>query len=263
MLHEQRVRGGSVQDAVVFQLAALMCLVGMALCWTGVLSRYAGFYDLTVVWNSVLWGIPLGALVAVLEFQSLFLPYFETVLGGQEAAQGPSLPVLLWWVFMHSAVVHLVLRRTSIRSTGGHVTAGWALGTAMGGMHGLFLSAQLLGAPMTLHAAHRWLGALAFGLLMPRLEAVLTAWQGQLMLQGRRIGAVVRAAAWRMVMLTLAYFAFFQPLAWIAAIGVLGLTESRVDSWVWGGLDKRAQRVLRRIRATAARERRQAQTEEE
>ena len=133
----------------------------------------------------------------------------------------------------------------------------------MGGMQGLFLSAQLLNATEAFTPSHRWLGAAAFGLLLPRLEATLTAWQGHLMLQGRRLGAVFRAAAWRMVLLTLAYFAFFQPLVWLAAVVILLSAEPRVGEWVWDGLSPQAKRALRRVRAERAREARTMEREEE
>ena len=252
-----------MQDVVVFQIAGLLGLLGMGLTWTGVLSRYMGFYDLSLVWNHVLWGMALGALVAVLEFDSLFLPYYDAVLEGTGAAQGPSIVLLAWWVSMHSAVVHLFLRRERERRVGGHVTSGWAFGATMGGMHGVFLSAQYLnGAPVDGWVA-RSVGTVAFALLLPRLEAVITSYQGHLMLHGRRLGAVFRAALWRMVMLTLVYYAFFEPLAWLGALAVLGIVEPKVDGWVWSGLDKRAQRMYRRARANAARERRTALREQE
>ncbi len=103
-----------MQDVVVFQIAGLLGLLGMGLTWTGVLSRYMGFYDLSLVWNHVLWGMALGALVAVLEFDSLFLPYYDAVLEGTGAAQGPSIVLLAWWVSMHSAVVHLFLLASAL-----------------------------------------------------------------------------------------------------------------------------------------------------
>jgi hypothetical protein len=252
-----------MQEAVVFQIAALLALLGMGLAWRGVMTQYAGFYDLTLAWSHVLWGCVLGALVASLEFQTLFIPYYELVIGGSDATQGPNLFVLLWFVAMHSAAAHLILRRTKVREASAQTTSGWALGAAMGGMQGLFLSAQLLNANTAFDASHRWLGAAAFGLLLPRLEATLTAWQGHLMLQGRRLGAVFRAAAWRMVLLTLAYFAFFQPLIWLVAVVVLLSAEPRVGGWVWDGLSPQAKRALRRVRAERARELRNREREEE
>lgn len=252
-----------MQEAVVFQIAALLALLGMGLAWRGVMTQYAGFYDLTLAWSHVLWGCVLGALVATLEFQTLFIPYYDVVIGGTAPSQGPNLFVLLWFVGMHSAAAHLILRRSKVREASAQTTSGWALGAAMGGMQGLFLSAQLLNATEAFTPSHRWLGAAAFGLLLPRLEATLTAWQGHLMLQGRRLGAVFRAAAWRMVLLTLAYFAFFQPLVWLAAVVILLSAEPRVGEWVWDGLSPQAKRALRRVRAERAREARTMEREEE
>ena len=252
-----------MQEAVVFQIAALLALLGMGLAWRGVMTQYAGFYDLSLAWSHVLWGFVLGAVVAALEFQTLFIPYYDVVVGGAPASQGPNLLVLLWFVSMHSAAAHLILRRTKVREASAQTTSGWALGAAMGGMQGLFLSAQLLNAEGTFDGAHRWLGAVAFGLLFPRLEGTLTAWQGHLMLQGRRVGAVVRAAVWRMVLLSLAYYAFFQPLIWMAAAVLLLSMEPRVSAWVWDGLSPQAKRALRRVRAERAREQRTREREEE
>ena len=60
-----------MQEAVVFQIAALLALLGMGLAWRGVMTQYAGFYDLSLAWSHVLWGCVLGAVVATLEFQTL------------------------------------------------------------------------------------------------------------------------------------------------------------------------------------------------
>ena len=45
-----------MQEAVVFQIAALLALLGMGLAWRGVMTQYAGFYDLSLAWSHVLWG---------------------------------------------------------------------------------------------------------------------------------------------------------------------------------------------------------------
>ena len=69
-----------MQEAVVFQIAALLALLGMGLAWRGVMTQYAGFYDLSLAWSHVLWGFVLGAVVAALEFQTLFIPYYDVVI---------------------------------------------------------------------------------------------------------------------------------------------------------------------------------------
>ena len=66
-----------------------------------------------------------------------------------------------------------------------------------------------------------------------------------------------------MVLLTLAYYAFFQPLVWLAAMVILLSMEPRVSGWVWDGLSPQAKRALRRVRAERAREVRTREREEE
>ncbi|MGB0726379.1 MAG: hypothetical protein ACPGQO_06285, partial [Candidatus Poseidoniaceae archaeon] len=66
-----------------------------------------------------------------------------------------------------------------------------------------------------------------------------------------------------MVLLSLAYYAFFQPLIWLAAAVLLLSMEPRVGGWVWDGLSPQAKRALRRVRAERAREQRTREREEE
>ena len=51
MWERSRVYG---QRTCLIQVAAVAALVGMALGWRGVMTRYAGFYDLPTAWNQIL-----------------------------------------------------------------------------------------------------------------------------------------------------------------------------------------------------------------
>ena len=51
-----------VSELVLFQLSSFCALIGMTLGWRGVMTKFAGFYDLPTAWNHVFWGIVLGGI---------------------------------------------------------------------------------------------------------------------------------------------------------------------------------------------------------
>ena len=68
-----------VSELVLFQLSSFCALIGMTLGWRGVMTKFAGFYDLPTAWSQVFWGIVLGGVYAVMADGLLFQPYFITV----------------------------------------------------------------------------------------------------------------------------------------------------------------------------------------
>ena len=77
-----------VSELVLFQLSSFCALVGMTLGWRGVMTKYAGFYDLPTAWNQVFWGIVLGGVYAVMADGMLFRPYYTTVLSEDSVYTG-------------------------------------------------------------------------------------------------------------------------------------------------------------------------------
>ncbi|MEC7444408.1 MAG: hypothetical protein VX996_05400, partial [Candidatus Thermoplasmatota archaeon] len=71
-----------VSELVLFQLSSFCALIGMTLGWRGVMTKFAGFYDLPTAWSQVFWGIVLGGVYAVMADGLLFQPYFITVESG-------------------------------------------------------------------------------------------------------------------------------------------------------------------------------------
>jgi len=71
-----------VSELVLFQLSSFFALVGMTLGWRGVMTKYAGVYDLPTAWNQVFWGILLGGFYAMSADNGLFVPYFQTASEG-------------------------------------------------------------------------------------------------------------------------------------------------------------------------------------
>ena len=166
----------------------------MTLGWRGVMTKYSGFYDLPTAWNQVFWGILLGGAFASYADSSLFLPYYEANLSGERTAE---LNVLRLFLIPLIATIgmHFLLRRKRVRKGGSQSTSGWALGLAVGGMLSIVLITRKvqsgIAGPVDV------LTILLIGFFAPRIEAIITAYHGTLMLRGKRWGAIFRATFWR------------------------------------------------------------------
>jgi len=62
-------------DAILFQIASIVALIGMGLGWRGVMTRYSGFYDLPTAWSMMFWGILIGGLYGALSDYFMLIPY--------------------------------------------------------------------------------------------------------------------------------------------------------------------------------------------
>ena len=100
-----------VSELVLFQLSSFCALIGMTLGWRGVMTKFAGFYDLPTAWSQVFWGIVLGGVYAVMADGLLFQPYFITVESEANVYAGLNVFSLLFVALIASVFSHLLLRR--------------------------------------------------------------------------------------------------------------------------------------------------------
>jgi len=215
-----------VNQFLVFQIAAVCGLVGMTLGWRGVMTKYAGFYDLPTAWNQVFWGILLGGAYASYADNSLFIPYYNAAV--LESANG-ELNIIQF-----------------------QATSGWALGLAVGGMLAIVLIQRKLATDMDQVWDYVTVVSLAF--FAPRVEGLITTFHGTLMLKGKRWGAILRTTFWRTLSLTMFYFAWFNPLAWVFIIPPVLLVKDNAERWVWDSVPKEGKRRWRRMQADKVRE---------
>ena len=198
-------------------------------------------------------------MVAALEFQTLFIPYFE-VVGGAPASPRTSLLVLLG-LSRCTQPLHLILRRAKVREASAQTTSGWALGAAMGGMQGLFLSAHC--------STPRGPSTVRIGGLEPPPSAIVSASPGHLDRLARSFDAAGTTCRCRRSRRSVAHGApqprlrLLPAAIWLAAAVLLLSMDPRVSAWVWDGLSPQAKRALRRVRAERAREQRTREREEE
>tara|TARA_B100002051_G_C16590936_1_gene562799 strand:+ start:166 stop:978 length:813 start_codon:yes stop_codon:yes gene_type:complete len=240
-----------VNEFITFQIAAVCGLIGMTLGWRGVMTKYSGFYDLPTAWNQVFWGILLGGAFASYADTSLFLPYYEAWQTGERT---PELNAIRLFLVPLIATIgmHFLLRRKRVRKGGSQATSGWALGLAVGGMLSIVLITRKVqsGIDGVADAAT----IVLIGFFAPRVEAVITAFHGTLMLRGKRWGAIFRATFWRAASLTMFYFAWFSPLAWVFIIPPILLAQDSAEKWVWDSVPKEGRRRWRRMQADKRRE---------
>ena len=142
-----------VSELVLFQLSSFCALIGMTLGWRGVMTKFAGFYDLPTAWSQVFWGIVLGGIYAVMADNLLFQPYYTTVLTNDGVYTGLNIFSLLIVVMFASVFSHLLLRRKRVRKGGSQPSSGWALGLAIGGMTAMVLMFECLNSKTSLR---RW-----------------------------------------------------------------------------------------------------------
>ena len=223
----------------------------MTLGWRGVMTKYSGFYDLPTAWNQVFWGILLGGAYASYADNSLFIPYYEAAVldsgnGELNIVQFILVPLL------GTIGMHLLLRRQRVRKGGSQATSGWALGLAVGGMLAIVLIQRKLETNMD----HAWdyITILSLAFFAPRVEGLITTFHGTLMLKGKRWGAIFRTTFWRILSLTMFYFAWFNPLAWVFIIPPVLLVKDNAEKWVWDSVPKEGKRRWRRMQADKVRE---------
>ena len=215
------------------------------------MTRYSGFYDLPTAWSNVFWGILIGGFYGSLTHNFIVLPYIEQLLVDQQAAVVNPLNLLLVCV-LASVAVHLLLRRDRVRKGSSQTTSGWALGLAIGGMLAMVLIlVSLQSADFNLRLGVTVLCLALFG---PRCEALICSFQGHLMLQGRRWGAVLRGAFWRCAYVVMFAFALVNTSAWIFIIPATLVFNRYSESWIWESIPKEGKKRLRKIWARNARE---------
>ena len=215
------------------------------------MTRYSGFYDLPTAWSNVFWGILIGGFYGSLTHNFIVLPYIEQLLVDEQAAVVNPLNLLLVCV-LASVAVHLLLRRDRVRKGSSQTTSGWALGLAIGGMLAMVLIlVSLQSADFNIRLGVTVLCLALFG---PRCEALICSFQGHLMLQGRRWGAVLRGAFWRCAYVVMFAFALVNTSACIFIIPATLVFNRYSESWIWESIPKEGKKRLRKIWARNARE---------
>ena len=243
-----------VSELVLFQLSSFFALIGMTLGWRGVMTKFAGFYDLPTAWSQVFWGIVLGGVYAVMADGLLFRPYYTTVISNDSVYTGLNIFSLMIVVMFASIFSHLLLRRARVRKGGSQPSSGWALGLAIGGMTAMVMMFRMFEFE-DIFSPLGMMNVVLISVVAPRAEAIITARHGFMMLQDRRWGAVLRSAFWRASLLVGLYFVVFNPEGWVFILPFLMLANPYAEKWIWESVPKEGRRRLRRLWAEQARER--------
>jgi len=244
---------------LLFQVASVSALVGMTLGWRGVMTRYSGFYDLPTAWSNVFWGILIGGFYGSFTHNFIVVPYIEMVTNDQAAVVNPLNLLLL--CILASVAVHLLLRRDRVRKGSSQPTSGWALGLAMGGMLSMVFILRIL--EMFEFNLTLVITILCLALFGPRCEALISSFQGHLMLQGKRWGSVLRGTFWRCAYVVMFAFALVNVSAWLFIIPATLIFNRASESWIWDSIPKEGKKRLRKIWARNAREQNAAESEHE
>ncbi len=232
-------------DAILFQIASIVALIGMGLGWRGVMTRYSGFYDLPTAWSMMFWGILIGGLYGALGDNFMLIPYLTNKM------ENSSITNLIVICLILAVGVHLMLRRERVRRTGSQPTSGWTLGLAVGGMIAMFLILRMLQIyPVGIELVISIIGV---ALISPRAHALVFCFHGYGMLQDKRWKAVIKTFILSALLINGLYFAAKTPLAWIFIIPFVLLAEKQSSDWVWAAVPSTARRRLRRIWADQSR----------
>ena len=244
---------------LLFQVASVSALIGMTLGWRGVMTRYSGFYDLPTAWSNVFWGILIGGFYGSFTHNFIVVPYIQMVTNDQAAVVNPINLLLL--CLMASVAVHLLLRRDRVRKGSSQPTSGWALGLAMGGMLAMVFTLRILEMyELNLKLVITILCLSIFG---PRCEALISSFQGHLMLQGKRWGSVLRGTFWRCAYVVMFAFSLVNISAWLFIIPAALIFNRSSETWIWESIPKEGKKRLRKIWARNARELENAHSEDE
>jgi len=238
-------------DLLLFQISSVSALIGMTLGWRGVMTRYSGFYDLPTAWSNIFWGILLGGIYGSMVYTEIIIPTIEfEATGGGEIANPINLILLC---LIASIVSHFILRRKRVRSGSSQTTSGWALGLAIGGMFGMVVIYAVL--RLSEFNPQLVLTVTLLSILAPRCEAIISSYQGQMMLMGRKWGAILRATMWRCAYVVMFAYVLSAPVGWIFILPVMLIANRSSENWIWNSIPKEGKKQLRKIWARQARER--------
>ena len=95
-------------------------------------------------------------------------------------------------------------------------------------------------------------------ILAPRCEAIISSYQGQMMLMGRKWGAILRATMWRCAYVVMFAYVLSAPVGWIFILPVMLIANRSSENWIWNSIPKEGKKQLRKIWARQARERKMA-----
>ncbi len=246
-------------DLLLFQISSVSALIGMTLGWRGVMTRYSGFYDLPTAWSNIFWGILLGGIYGSMIYTEIIIPTIEFEATGSGEIANPVNLILL--CLITSIVAHFILRRKRVLSGSSQTTSGWALGLAIGGMFGMVVIYAVL--RLSEFNPQLVLTVTLLSVLAPRCEAIISSYQGQLMLMGRKWGAILRATMWRCGYVVMFSYVLSAPLGWIFIIPVMLIANRASEDWIWNAIPKEGKKQLRKIWARQARERKIDQLSEQ
>ncbi len=238
-------------DLLLFQISSVSALIGMTLGWRGVMTRYSGFYDLPTAWSNIFWGILLGGIYGSMIYTEIIIPTIEFEATGSGEIANPVNLILL--CLIASIVAHFILRRKRVLSGSSQTTSGWALGLAIGGMFGMVVIYAVL--RLSEFNPQLILTVTLLSVFAPRCEAIISSYQGQLMLMGRKWGAILRATMWRCGYVVMFSYVLSAPLGWIFIIPVMLIANRASEDWIWNAIPKEGKKQLRKIWARQARER--------
>ena len=237
-------------DLLLFQISSVSALVGMTLGWRGVMTRYSGFYDLPTAWSNVFWGILLGGVYSSQIYTQIIIPNIEFEVTNETVVNPVNLILLC---LIASILVHFILRRNRVRSGSSQTTSGWALGLAVGGMFGMVVIYAVL--RLSEVNIPVMVTIILLAILTPRCEAIISSYQGHLMLNGRKWGAILRATMWRCGYVVMFAYVLSAPIGWIFIVPVMLISNRASENWIWNSIPKEGKKQLRKIWARQARER--------
>ena len=246
-------------DLLLFQISSVSALIGMTLGWRGVMTRYSGFYDLPTAWSNIFWGILLGGIYGSMIYTEIIIPTIEfEATGGGEIANPINLVLLC---LIASIISHFILRRKRVLSGSSQTTSGWALGLAIGGMFGMVVIYAVL--RLSEFNLQLVLTVTLLSIFAPRCEAIISSYQGQMMLMGRKWGAILRATMWRCGYVVMFAYVLSAPIGWIFILPVMLIANRSSEDWIWNAIPKEGKKQLRKIWARQARERKIAKISEQ
>lgn len=240
-------------DLLLFQISSVSALIGMTLGWRGVMTRYSGFYDLPTAWSNIFWGILLGGIYGSQIYSQIIIPNIEFEATNETVVNPLNLILLC---LIASIVAHFILRRNRVRSGSSQTTSGWALGLAIGGMFGMVVVYAVL--RLSEFDFQLIVTVALLSIMAPRCEAIISSYQGQMMLMGRKWGAILRATMWRCGYVVMFAYVLSAPIGWIFIIPVMLIANRASEDWIWNSVPKEGKKQLRKIWARQARERKLA-----
>ena len=228
------------------QLAFAIGIIGVFVGWRGSIARMTGFFDLSGSVKYLLFGIVSGMLLASAADTMILAGIITEQVNIITAA---SYALLI--AIAESAFVLFLLGRPRNVALRASPPFGWTLGLGIGAMQASVLAFRLfdeeLNSSFSGFTPYSILIALVISITACSGHAVLSTYQGAMILEPRRLGPFFSTSILRAALILSLILSVYTPIIIIAPLtGIVAAWAPSQERWLPSGLTPAARQAFRR-----------------